>query len=113
MSLEKLQRRRRMDVRCVVKSDDRLGEGPCWSPREGRLYWFDIKGKRLAWYEPATEARGAFDLPLRASAAAPRTQGGPLVATEQGLAVSDTAAGTLGIVQPIELPPGVRTNDGK
>ena len=41
-----------MDVRCVVKSDDRLGEGPCWSPREGRLYWFDIKGKRLAWYEP-------------------------------------------------------------
>ena len=53
-----------MDVRCVVKSDDRLGEGPCWSPREGRLYWFDIKGRRLAWYEPKTDARGGFDLSL-------------------------------------------------
>ncbi|MDB5426497.1 MAG: putative gluconolactonase protein [Phenylobacterium sp.] len=102
-----------MDVRCVVKSDDRLGEGPCWSPREGRLYWFDIKGRRLAWYEPKTDARGGFDLPLRASAAAPRTRGGLLIATEKGLAVCDPDAGTLEIVQPIELPPGFRTNDGK
>ena len=70
-----------MEVRCVVNAADRLGEGPCWSPREGRLYWFDIKGKRLAWYEPKTDARGAFDLPVRASAAAPRTRGGLLIAT--------------------------------
>jgi sugar lactone lactonase YvrE len=31
-----------VDVRCVVKADDRLGEGPVWSAREGRLYWFDF-----------------------------------------------------------------------
>jgi sugar lactone lactonase YvrE len=31
-----------MDVRCVVNAQDRLGEGPCWSPAESRLYWFDI-----------------------------------------------------------------------
>jgi len=102
-----------MDVRCVVKSDDRLGEGPCWSPEEGRLYWFDIKGKRLAWYEPKTENRGAFDLPMRASAAAPRTQGGLIMATEKGLAICYPDKETIELVRPYEMPPGFRTNDGK
>lgn len=102
-----------MDVRCVVKADDRLGEGPVWSAREGRLYWFDIKGKRLAWLEPATDARGAFDLPFRASAAAPRAKGGLVIATEKGLAVCDPDAGEIAIIQPLDLPEGFRTNDGK
>jgi sugar lactone lactonase YvrE len=102
-----------MDVRCAVNSQDRLGEGPCWSPREGRLYWFDIMGKRLAWYEPKTDARGAFDLPMRASAAAPRTQGGLLMATEKGLAVCNPDAGTVEMIRPFALPRGFRTNDGK
>ena len=66
---------RPLGIRCVVKADDQLGEGPCWSPFEGRLYWFDIKGRRLAWYEPASDERGAFDLPFRASAGAPRAPG--------------------------------------
>jgi len=102
-----------MDVRCVVNAQDRLGEGPCWSPREGRLYWFDIKGKRLAWYAPASDERGAFDLPVRASAAAPRAQGGLLMATEKGLAACDPAAGTFAMIRPYALPPGFRSNDGK
>ena len=102
-----------MDVRCVVKSDDRLGEGPVWSPLNGRLYWFDIKGKRLAWYEPKTDARGAFDLPFRASAAAPRRQGGLLMATDKGLVICDPDKATLEIVRAYEFPPGFRTNDGK
>lgn len=102
-----------MDVRCVVEASDQLGEGPCWSPREGRLYWFDIKGKRLAWYEPQSQKRGAFDLPLRASAAAPREAGGLIVATEKGLAVVDTVAETLTLTQAVELEDGFRSNDGK
>jgi sugar lactone lactonase YvrE len=102
-----------VDVRCVVKADDRLGEGPVWSAGEGRLYWFDIKGRRLAWYEPDSDNRGAFDLPMRASAAAPRAAGGLLMATEHGLAVCDPDAGTLELVQKIDLGEGFRTNDGK
>jgi sugar lactone lactonase YvrE len=102
-----------MDVRCVVAAGDQLGEGPVWSALEGRLYWFDIKGKRLAWYEPKTEARGAFDLPLRASAAAPRRQGGLIIATEKGLMVVHPDAGTLEMKAPFALPLGFRTNDGK
>ena len=96
-----------MDVRCVVAAGDQLGEGPVWSPREGRLYWFDIKGRRLAWYEPEMDARGAFDLPLRASAAAPRAQGGLLMATEKGLMIVDPDAGTLEMKQAFAMPPGL------
>lgn len=101
------------EVKCVVNSADRLGEGPVWSAAEGRLYWFDIKGRRLAWYAPETDDRGAFDLPMRASAAAVRAQGGLLAATEKGLAVVDPDAGTIAVTQPYELGEGFRTNDGK
>jgi sugar lactone lactonase YvrE len=103
----------RLSVRCVVQASDQLGEGPVWASAEQRLYWFDIKGRRLSWYEPATDARGTFDLPLRASAAAPRAAGGLLLATEKGLAVCNPAAGTIEIVQPHDFGPGFRTNDGK
>ena len=102
-----------MEVHCVVDASDRLGEGPCWSPLEGRLYWFDIKGKRLAWYEPRTEVRGALDLPMRASAAAPRRQGGLVMATEKGLAICHPDIGAIEVIRPYALPPGFRTNDGK
>ena len=104
---------RPLGIRCVVKADDQLGEGPCWSPFEGRLYWFDIKGRRLAWYEPASDERGAFDLPFRASAGAPRAQGGLIMATDRGLAFCDPIRGTLEMARAYELPEGFRTNDGK
>ena len=102
-----------MDVRLVVEASDRLGEGPCWAAREGRLYWFDIKGKRLSWHAPATGRTGSWPLEMRASAAAPRVGGGLLLATERGLVAFDTAIGALEIVQPFEFGEGFRTNDGK
>ena len=89
------------------------GRALVWSPLEGRLYCFDNKGKRLAWYEPATEDSGSFDLPMRASAAAPRSQGGLILATEKGLAALDATAGTVEMLRPFALPEGFRTNDGK
>ncbi len=101
-----------MDVRCVVKADDQLGGGPCWSPQNGRLYWLDILGRRLAWYEPESDERGAFDLPLRASVVAPRAQGGLIMATEKGLAFCDPDKGTLEMVRAYALPERFRSGDG-
>lgn len=101
------------EVRLVVEAFDRLGEGPVWSAREGRLYWFDIKGRRLSWHAPDSGAHGSFDLPVRASAAAPRASGGLLVATEKGLAFFDPRSGALDLRQPMEFGEGFRTNDGK
>lgn len=101
------------DVRVVVQAADKLGEGPVWSPLDARLYWFDIKQRRLNWYEPASDDRGAFELPLRASAAAPRESGGLVLATEKGLAAIDVGNGALGMIEAFDLGPGFRSNDGK
>ena len=101
------------EVECVVKSGDQLGEGPCWSAAEQRLYWFDIKGRKLSWFAPADGACGAWPLPLRASAAAPRATGGLILASEAGVAAFDTATGELSILEPVELETGFRSNDGK
>lgn len=99
-------------VRCVVDSRDKLGEGPCWSPPDDRLYWFDIKGARLNWFEPVSGRSGSRDLPMRASAAAPRKAGGLLMATERGLAFFDPRSGDVELRQPMDLGTGFRSNDG-
>jgi sugar lactone lactonase YvrE len=99
-------------INCVVESADKLGEGPCWSAAEGRLYWFDIKRAKLNWHEPQGGAFGRYDLPMRASAAAPRAGAGLLLATERGLAFFDPRSGDVDLRQPMDLGPGFRSNDG-
>lgn len=101
-----------MQISCVVESADKLGEGPCWSPHEDRLYWFDIKGCRLSWYEPQGGRSGAYELPMRASAAAPTIAAKLLLATERGLAFFDPRSGETELRQPMDLGPGFRSNDG-
>jgi sugar lactone lactonase YvrE len=102
-----------MDVDCIANGRDVLGEGPCWVAPEARLYWFDIKQARLSWIEPASGRRGGWTLDVRASAATACAFGGLIAATEAGLAHIDTATGALRMVQPVELGPGFRSNDGK
>lgn len=99
-------------ISCAVESADILGEGPCWSPRDGRLYWFDIKGARLNWLAPADGRSGRYELPMRASAAAPTVSGALLLATERGLAFFDPRTGATELRQPMDLGPGFRSNDG-
>lgn len=101
------------DVRCVAQSGDELGEGPVWAAAEGRLYWFDIQGRRLNWLAHASGAVGRYELPVRASVAAPRRGGGLVLVTEAGLAEFDTAAGRFTLRQPMTFDAGFRTNDGK
>lgn len=101
-----------MQVRLVVEAHDRLGEGPCWSTPDHRLYWFDIQGRRLHWLE----ADGTSDerpLPFRASAAAARAAGGLLMATESGLATFDPQSKAVDLLRPMTFDRGFRTNDGK
>lgn len=100
-------------VECVADVRNTLGEGPCWSSAEQRLYWFDIKQAKLFWYETKSGQVGRFDLPVRASAAAPLSAGGLLCATEAGLARIDTTTSLLTPVQPVDLGPGFRSNEGK
>ena len=100
------------EVRVIAEVFDRLGEGPCWAAAEARLYWFDIKGSKLHWHAPQDGDCGAWPLPWRASAAAPRASGGLVLATERGLAFFDTRTGELDLRQPMNLGAGFRSNDG-
>ena len=102
-----------MKIESVVKSEDVLGEGPCWVASEGRLYWFDIKQAMLRWHEPGSGRQGEWRLPFRASAAAAAAPHGLIAATEGGLAHIDTRNGELRMIEPIDLGPGFRSNDGK
>jgi sugar lactone lactonase YvrE len=101
------------ELRVAVQDQAILGEGPVWSAAEGRLYWFDITGRRLNWLASASGAFGGFGLPVRASVAAPRCGGGLVLVTEAGLARFDTATGAFDLGQPMSFAPGFRTNDGK
>lgn len=101
------------EVRCVARSHDKLGEGPVWVEAEGRLYWLDILGKGINWLSHADGATGRFELPVRASVAAPRTDGGLVLVTEAGLGHLDTRTGLFDLRDPMDFGPGFRTNDGK
>jgi sugar lactone lactonase YvrE len=100
-------------VRCVAACGHVLGEGPFWDAQRGRLWWFDIKSRRLEWFDPALCEAGGFALPAMASAGAPRTDGRLLLATDVGLAAFAPETEAFEILAPIELAPGFRTNDGQ
>ncbi|HEX5378578.1 MAG TPA: SMP-30/gluconolactonase/LRE family protein [Phenylobacterium sp.] len=100
-------------LRAIYQGGDILGEGPLWSPADRRLYWFDIQGRKLRWVHHDGGSPGHLDLPMRASAAATRTSGGLILATELGLYACDPLAGSLAPLVPMTFPEGFRTNDGK
>ncbi|HET9160710.1 MAG TPA: SMP-30/gluconolactonase/LRE family protein [Caulobacteraceae bacterium] len=101
-------------IRCVQKAEAILGEGPAWDESSGRLYWFDIKRRRLHWHAPQSGANGVYELAVRASVATPRRMGGLLIVAEDGISQFDPGTGAMKLIEPVEpLDPGFRSNDGK
>lgn len=102
------------DVVCVVRRPNQLGEGPVWDAAAGRLWWVDIKGRRLEWLEPGSGADGGIDLDFELTSVAPRANGqGLLAAGKPGVGVLDPATGAFEVrVAPEADRPGNRTNDG-
>lgn len=47
-----------MNPEIVADPQCKLGEGPLWHPTEKRLYWTDILGNRLYWFDPARRQHG-------------------------------------------------------
>lgn len=87
-----------------------LGEGPFWA--EGRLYWFDILGKRLYAREESQARHWQFDEHVSAGGVLER--GGLLVASETGLWRFDPASGERSRIVALEAEnPANRSNDGR
>ena len=102
------------ELRVVRKTQNVLGEGPCWDPVSGRIWWFDIVGRKIFWTMPDGANHGEFDLPMRASVATPTASGELLIVAEDGLSIFDRDTGALRKVLPApDFAEGFRSNDGK
>jgi sugar lactone lactonase YvrE len=101
----------RISAELVLDARARLGEGPFWDERGRRLGWVDILDAKVHWYDPATGEDTAVDVGEHIGAAAPRRDGGLVLAVASGFALLDDD----GRVTPVAdlAKPGVRMNDGK
>ncbi|MGH3705033.1 MAG: SMP-30/gluconolactonase/LRE family protein [Agromyces sp.] len=97
-------------VNVVVSRRAACGEGPYWDTVSDTVVWVDIVGKQVL---RSTIGGGttAIEYPEMVGAAAPRANGGLVLAVESGFAVLDAAGA---VTRRIDiLSPGIRMNDAK
>jgi len=89
-----------------------LGEGPCWDPVTGSLFWVDIPAGLVHRLDSSGEHSG-WDVGCPAGAVVPRAGGGLVVAAGLGFCTLDPDTGA---VEPLAAAepgdPDVRMNDG-
>jgi D-xylonolactonase len=100
-------------VQCVADVQAVLGEGPVWVTREAALYWVDIVGKKIFRLDSAGYL-SEWPTPLRVGSIVPRTSGGFIAGTDQGIAAIELEADKFEVLLNLEQQlPGNRFNDGK
>lgn len=91
-----------------------LGEGPAYDPGSGKLFWFDIVGKKLLEKKFPDGPTIVHDLPFMAAAIATIDADRQLVAAEDGLYVRDARTGALKLHTTLEADmPANRANDSR
>lgn len=105
-----------MKLLTMVPSANRLGEGPLWNERDGKLWWTDIQERRLHRLHPESGTVETFDLPERLGSFAflPGHGSRIVAAFETGLAYYDIETKSVAWIARIETPgSGRRFNDGR
>ncbi|WP_431283665.1 SMP-30/gluconolactonase/LRE family protein [Humitalea sp. 24SJ18S-53] len=98
----------------VGTTQDRLGESPVWSARDGLLYWVDSLAGILHRLDPATGLRADFAVPAPVGSFALCHDGGAILALRDGFFRYDFAARTCSPIAAIGVEhPDLRLNDGK
>jgi sugar lactone lactonase YvrE len=100
-------------VELAVRAEALLGEGPLWSPREGRLLWVDILAPAIHVSDPATGADRVVATEEMVAALAPREGGRFVAAARSGLRAFDGAALGQVLAAPIAEGAPLRLNDGR
>ena len=91
-----------------------LGEGPSYDPASGKLFWFDIVGKKLLEKTFPDGPTIVHELPFMASAIATIDAGRQLIAAEDGIYIRDVRTGALTLHTPLEADnPLTRANDSR
>ena len=78
-----------MQAELIVDCRNAHGEGVFWNHEDQKVWWTDIAGKALWWFEPASGQSGSLAMPDRVCAFAPRAGGGMVLAFADGLALLD------------------------
>ena len=91
-----------------------LGEGALWQPGQKLLYWIDINGKELHFFNPETGINETYSLPSSPGTVVPLKNGNCMIAFYNGVFEWDreTKALTYFAENPEEAI-GSRYNDGK
>jgi sugar lactone lactonase YvrE len=96
---------------CAVGAE--LGEGPVWVPRDGALWFVNIKGRQLHRYDPASGQRRAWAAPEQPGFIAPVRGGGFMVGLKNGLHRFEPETGKFVLFAHVEPHlPDNRLNDG-
>lgn len=96
------------DIACT------LGEGPSFDPASGRLYWFDIEGRRLLEKAFPDGPTVVHALPFMASAIGFVGDGRQLIVAEDGLYLREGDGGALTLHTPLEAgDETTRSNDSR
>jgi sugar lactone lactonase YvrE len=102
------------EAACVLDAKALLGEGPVWDVAEQRLYWVDIKGRRIHRFDPRSGQNEAWPTAEDVGSLAVREGGGLVVAMKSGFHFYDLEAGAARrVAGPPDEPAGNRFNDGK
>jgi sugar lactone lactonase YvrE len=100
------------EAELFVDARARLGEGPVWDARTGRLIWVDIEGAALHSTHPETGETTTLPMPMPIGIAVPRQSGGFVAALEDGFYAIEPDGGTELIAEIDNRPRGLRFNDG-
>jgi len=101
------------EVELVLAVKDELGEGPLWRAGEEALYWTDIEGRCYHRYDPASGAHAVFPVDVRIGALGFRRDGGLVLATDRGFALTGAPGSPLTFIgDPEADKPQTRFNDG-
>ncbi|MGJ8694789.1 MAG: SMP-30/gluconolactonase/LRE family protein [Verrucomicrobiaceae bacterium] len=101
-----------MNITRVGQQVSKWGEGPIWW--EGKLWYVDIEGHRVISVDPASEAEKFWDVGERVGTVVPRSQGGLVIAGDNGFSFLDPKDGRItAIADPEPEKQNNRFNDGK
>lgn len=103
-----------IDIQCVCKSQDGLGECPIWVEEERSLYWSDHLGPTMKRLNVETNELKVWSMPEQVGSFAFRQRGGIIAGTNSGFCAIDLEnEGFENVVDPEANMPNNRFNDGK
>lgn len=103
-----------MKAELVLDCRNHHGEGIFWNPADGRMWWTDIEGRALWWFDPGQGASDRIEMSDRVCCFANMRDGRMILAFAKRIALFDPATGALEDVCDFEPDnPETRTNDGR